>query len=74
MTMSPRGRVVKVADFSTLDYSIISPLWFAPPSGHGAHVGQAKFCLRVCQVFFFSGYSGFRPTYRLIRLDMSEKA
>ena len=46
---------------------------FAPRSGHESHVGQAKFCLRVCQVVF-PGYSGFRPTYRLIRLDMSEKA
>ena len=23
----PRGRVVKVADFSALDHSIISPMW-----------------------------------------------
>ena len=26
-----------------------------------------------CVGWFFPGYSGFRPTYRLIRLDMSEK-
>ena len=25
---------------------------FAPRSGHESHVGQAKFCLRVCQVVF----------------------
>ena len=42
---------------------------FAPRSGHESHVGQAKFCR-----WFFPGYSGFCPTYRLIRLDMSEKA
>ena len=49
----PRGRVVKVADFSALNHSIISPLHgFAPRSGHESHVGQAKFCLRVCQVVF----------------------
>ena len=47
---------------------------FAPRTGHESHVGQAKFCLRVCQVVFPPEYSGFRPTYRLIRLDMREKA
>ena len=25
---------------------------FAPRTGHESHVGQAKFCLRVCQVVF----------------------
>ena len=28
----PRGRVVKVADFSALNHSIISPLWVRAPS------------------------------------------
>ena len=65
----PRGRVVKVADFSALDHSIISPLlvgrihmWDEPTSACG--------CVR----WFFNGYSGFRPTFCLIRLGMSEKA
>ena len=30
----PRGRMVKVADFSALDHSIISPLWVR--TSHGA--------------------------------------
>ena len=45
---------------------------FAPHSGRGSHVRQAKFCLRVCQVVF-RGVSRFRSTYELIRLDMREK-
>ena len=39
-----------------------SHMWDKPSSACG--------CVR----WFFPGYSGFRPTYRLIRLDMSEKA
>ena len=44
----PRGRVVKVTDFSALDHSIISPMWVR--ASHGARI--AMFCLRVCQVVF----------------------
>ena len=40
----------------------MSHMWDKPSSACG--------CVR----WFFPGYSGFRPTYRLIRLDMSEKA
>ena len=29
----PRGRVVKVADFSALDHSIISPMWIRASHG-----------------------------------------
>ena len=32
----PRGRVVKVADFSALDHSIISPMWVR--DSHGARI------------------------------------
>ena len=34
---------------------------FAPHSGHESHVGQAKFCLRVCQVVFSPGTPVFAP-------------
>ena len=69
----PRGRVVKVADFIiALDHSIISPLWLVwVRAPHGSQVRQVKFYLRVCQVVF-PGYSRFRPTFWLARLDMSE--
>ena len=69
----PRGRVVKVADFIiVLNHSIISQLWLVwVRAPHGSHVGQVKFCLRVCQVVF-PGFSRFAPTYWLARLDMSE--
>ena len=70
----PRGRVVKVADFSALNHSIISPLWVR--ASHGARVtcGTSQVLLAGVSGGFFPGYSGFRPTSRLIRLDMSEKA
>ena len=69
----PRGRVVKVADFSALDHSIISPLLVCASHGTEFTCGTSQVLLRVCQVVF-PGYSGFRPTFCLIRLDMSEKA
>ena len=49
---SPCGPVVKVVDFSIpLNHLIISPLWLVwVRSPQGSHVGQVKFCLRVCQV------------------------
>ena len=34
----PRGRVVKVADFSALDHSIISPMWVRAPHGAQIHM------------------------------------
>ena len=34
---------------------------FAPRTGHESHVGQAKFCLRVCQVVFILGTPVFAP-------------
>ena len=36
MLGGPRGRVVKVADFSALDHSIISPMWVR--ASHGARI------------------------------------
>ena len=42
---------------------------FAPRTGH-----ESQVLLAGVSGGFFPGYSGFRPTYRLIRLDMSEKA
>ena len=72
--MLHRGRVVKVADFSALDHLIISPMWVR--ASHGARIYMRdKPCSACgCVRWYFPGYSGFRPTYRLIRLDMSEKA
>ena len=54
LNKSPRGRVVKVADFIiALDHSIISPLWLVwVRAPHGSQVRQVKFYLRVCQVVF----------------------
>ena len=71
----PRGRVVKVADFSALDHSIISPLLVR--ASHGTEFACGTSQVRSdcgCVRWFFPGYSGFRPTFCLIRLDMSEKA
>ena len=70
----PRGRVVKVADFSALNHSIISPLWERTSLGARVTCGTSQVLLAVVSGVFFPGYSGFRPTYRLVRLDMSEKA
>ena len=70
----PRGRVVKVADFSALDHSIISPMLVRASHGARIHMRDKPCSACGCVRWFFPGYSGFRPTYRLIRLDMSEKA
>ena len=74
MIGGPRGRVVKVADFSALNHSIISPLWVRASLGARVTCGTSQVLLAGVSGGFFPGYSGFRPTYRLIRLDMSEKA
>ena len=69
----PRGRVVKVADS-------LSPLtirsshrcdWcgFEPHTGHKWDKSSST-C--ACVRWFFPGYSRFRPTFWLARLDMSE--
>ena len=47
---------------------------FAPRTGHEFICETSHVLLAGVSGGFFSGYSGFRPTYRLIRLDMSEKA
>ena len=64
--------MVKVADFSALDHSIISPLWVRASLGARVTCGTSQVLLVGVSGVFFPGYSGFRPTYRLIRL-MSEK-
>ena len=51
----PRGRVVKVADFSALDHSIISPLLVRASYG-------AEFTCGTSQVVLLAGVSGgFSP-------------
>ena len=58
----PRGRVVKVADFSALDHLIISPLWVRASLG-------AEFTCGTSQVLLAGVPGGFprvlrfRPTY-----------
>ena len=47
---------------------------FAPRTGHEFICETSHVLLAGVSGGFFPGYSGFRPTYRLIRLDMSEKA
>ena len=59
--------MVKVADFGAVVHLIISSLWVFTLL---SQMGQAKFCLQVCLVFF-PGAHPFSPTDCL---DMSEKA
>ena len=42
------------------------PLWVRAP--HWSHVGQAKFCLRVCQVVFLGYYLFAPPTDWLVSI------
>ena len=57
----PRGRVVKVADFSALDHSIISPLWVR--ASHGARVtcGTSQVLLAGVSGGFSPGTPVFAP-------------
>ena len=41
----PRGRVVKVADFSALDHSIISPMWVRTSLGARVTCGTSQVLL-----------------------------
>ena len=50
----PRGRVVKVADFSALDHSIISPMWVRASLG-------ARVTCGTSQVLLAGVSSGFSP-------------
>ena len=62
----PHGRVVKSAYMPLgcltirSSHHCVYQMWVRAPQG--AHVRQAKFCLRVCQVVFL-GVSRFCPTY-----------
>ena len=47
---------------------------FAPRTGHEFICETSHVLLAGVSGGFFPGHSGFRPTYGLIRLDMSEKA
>ena len=54
---SPHYRVGKAADYNALNYSITPPMWLVyVRAQHWSHVGQGKFCLRVCQVVFLWYY------------------
>ncbi|MEW8548223.1 MAG: hypothetical protein AB2693_32365 [Candidatus Thiodiazotropha sp.] len=55
----PRGRVVKVSDFSAFNHSIISPLWFEPTSDHMWDKPSSAFGWPGG----FPGVLPFRPTY-----------
>ena len=70
----PRGRVAKVADFIiALDHSIISPLWLVwVRAPHGSQKWDKSSSTCGCIRWFSPGYSRFRPTFWLARLDMSE--
>ena len=50
----PRGRVVKVADFSALDHSIISPMWVRASLG-------ARVTCGTSQVLLAGVSGGFSP-------------
>ena len=60
-TCGPRGRVVKVADFSALNHSIISPLWVR--ASHGARVtcGTSQVLLAGVSGGFSPGTPVFAP-------------
>ena len=54
ITGGPRGRVVKVADFSVLNHSIISPLWARASLG-------ARVTFSTSQVLLAGVSGGFSP-------------
>ena len=57
----PRGRVVKVADFSALDHSIISPLWVRASLGARVTCGTSQVLLAGVSGGFSPGTSVFAP-------------
>ena len=57
----PRGRVVKVADFSALDHSIISPMWVRASLGARVPCGTSQVLLAVVSGGFSPGTPVFAP-------------
>ena len=58
----PRGRVVKVADFSALNHSIISPLWVRASQGARVTCGISQVLLAGVSGGFSPGTPVFAPT------------
>ena len=69
----PRGRVVKVADLVLLIIRSSHRCGFAPRTGHEFICETSHVLLAGVSGGFSPGTPVFAP-YRLIRLDMSEKA
>ena len=57
----PRGRVVKVADFSALNHSIISPLWVRASLGARVTCGTSQVLLAGVSGGFSPGTPVFAP-------------
>ena len=57
----PRGRVVKVADFSALNHSIISPLWVRALLGARVTCGTSQVLLAGVSGGFSPGTPVFAP-------------
>ena len=57
----PRGRVVKVADFSALDHSIISPMWVRASLGARVTCGTTQVLLAGVSGGFSPGTLVFAP-------------
>ena len=57
----PRGRVVKVADFSALDHSIISPMWVRASLGARVTCGTSQVLLAGVSGGFSPGTPVFAP-------------
>ena len=60
-TGGPRGRVVKVADFSALDHSIISPMWVRASLGARVTCGTSQVLLAGVSGGFSPGTPVFAP-------------
>ena len=57
----PRGRVVKVADFSALDHSVISPMWVRASLGARVTCGTSQVLLAGVSGGFSPGTPVFAP-------------
>ena len=57
----PQGRVVKVADFSAPDHSIISPMWVRASLGARVTCGTSQVLLAGVSGGFFPGTPVFAP-------------